>query len=257
MLSENEKDFTTCLLEFLSQQKNEAEAKAKEEEKKAREEKEKERQKLREAYVREWDVGKEGLDEKVKKFREMTQEEYVEQQRSKRIEEFAPPQTSSRSNSQLTFDDSGNSSLPAAAATAKKSWSDVRPRVKTPPPPIISNFDLDEQKGLYFSSSSKKPSTSMKYKNFVKPQEPTPIENELSDDDSSPAVRPEKRKHNADHTEIAPPPTYDYYGPTPKQQKSQKPFTSDIREAFAQGTKSLEAKCQDRQLSKDYDFTFD
>lgn len=255
--TENEKDFTTCLLEFLTQQKNEADAKAKEEEKKIREENEKERQKLREAYVREWDLGKEGVEDKVKKFREMTQEEYVEQQRSKRIDEFAPPQTSSSSKSLNTFDEKGRSVSSESNSSAPKTWSDVRPKAKTPPPPDIGDLSaLNEQKGLYFTSS-KKPTT-VKYKNFVQPQEPVPIENELSDeDDSVQKPKPQKRKSEMEHAEIAPPPTYDYYGPTPKHSRPKKPFESDIREAYAQGAKSLESKGNERQLSKQYDFTFD
>ncbi|XP_028158601.1 coiled-coil domain-containing protein 174 [Ostrinia furnacalis] len=253
--AQNEKDFTTCLLEFLTQQKNEADAKAKEEEKKLREEQEKERQKLRDAYIREWDLGKEGVEGKVKKFREMTQEEYVEQQRSKRIDEFAPPKSSSSSKSVHTFDESGRSSSGLNPSTPK-TWSEVRP-MEAPPPPDIGDISaLDEQKGLYFST--KKPANTIKYKNFVQPQEPTPIENELSDDEGEgEQIRPQKRKSERDHSEIAPPPTYDYYGPTPKHSRPKKPFESDIREAYAQGAKSLEAKGNDRQLSKAYDFTFD
>ncbi|KPJ10802.1 Uncharacterized protein C3orf19-like [Papilio machaon] len=232
----NEKDFTTCLLEFLTQQRNEAENKAKEEEKKIREEQEKDRQKLRETYVREWDIGKEGMDEKVKKFRELTQEEYVEQQRSKRIDEFAPlPQTSTTASQ--VFDDKGN------IVQGNKSWSDVRP--KTPPPPIIGPID-EVPKGLFFTTKK-----DLKYKNFVPAS--TPIINELDDDEDR---RPEKRR-NVESTEIAPPPTYDYYGPIPKQAKGKKPFDSDINEAYTQGARSLETKKIDRKLPQHYDFTFD
>ncbi|KAL4717289.1 hypothetical protein ACJJTC_017176 [Scirpophaga incertulas] len=252
----NQKDFTTCLLEFLTEQKNEADKKAKEEEMKAKEEQEKERQKLREAYVREWDLGKEGVEGKIKKFREMTQEEYVEQQRSKRIKEFAPPRTSTSERSELTFDDSGRSV--GKLKKSLKTWADVRPNVRIPPPPDISDIIVtEEQKGLYFSTSTQSKSQ-MKYKNFVQPQESIPIENELSDhDDDNTVPRREKRKKSSNHVEIEPPPTYDYYGPAPKISKTENPFKSDIREAYAQGAKSLENKPNDRQLSKQYDFTFD
>lgn len=233
--TENEKDFTTCLLEFLTQQRNEAEDKAKEEEKKIREEQEKERQKLREAYVREWDIGKEGIDGKVKKFRELTQEEYVEQQRNKRIDEFAPlPQTSKTADQ--VFDDKGN----IIKENSTKTWSDVRP--KTPPPPVIGPIE-EIPKGLFFTTKK-----DVKYKNFVPA---TPIVNELDDE------RPEKRKNDGISTEIAPPPTFDYYGPVPKQAKGKKPFDSDINEAYTQGAKSLESKKSDRKLPQHYDFTFD
>ncbi|RVE50439.1 hypothetical protein evm_004976 [Chilo suppressalis] len=254
---DNQKDFTACLLEFLTEQKNEADEKAKEEERKAKEEQEKERQKLREAHIREWDLGKEGVEGKVKKFREMTQEEYVEQQRSKRIDEFAPPKALSSSRTDYTFDDKGRMIEPGSDTPVKKTWADVRPKTKTPPPPEIGDISFpDIQKGLYFSTSNKPSLTN--YKNFVQTQEPTPIENELSDDeDISEQRKTEKRKFVSNHAEIEPPPTYDYYGPTPKCSRPQKPFNSDIREAYAQGAKSLENKGSDRQLSKQYDFTFD
>ncbi|XP_075984787.1 coiled-coil domain-containing protein 174 [Anticarsia gemmatalis] len=267
---ENQKDFTTCLMEFLTQQKNEADAKATEEERKLKEEKEKERQKLREAYVREWDIGKEGIEGKQNKFREMSQEEYVEVQRSKRINEFAPPQTSTSTNAHA-FDDRGRmvnsdgtharthsrsnarTSPPTDTGdrnnTAPKTWADVRPRMKTPPPPDIGDLTDISQKGLYFSSNKKKENV-VKYKNFVKAQEPTPIVNEVDDVD-------EEIRNTESNNEIAPPPTYDYYGPVAKKTKFQKPFQSDIREAYAQGAKSLETKSSERKLPQHYDFTFD
>ncbi|KAI5645785.1 hypothetical protein NE865_02055 [Phthorimaea operculella] len=253
---ENQKDFNACLLEFLNKQKAEAEARAKEEEKKIKEQIEKERQKLREAYVRDWDRGKEGVEERVKKFQEMTQEEYVEQQRAKRIGEFAPIQSTSGHTSKYVFDDKGQKVSEEGAAT--KTWSDVRPKVKTPPPPDISDFIAaqEEQKGLYFSS--KKPQ-SMKYRNFVKVQEPVPIQNELSDDEESDGGerKPAKRKYNANHVEVPPPPTFEYYGPVNKKTKPKNPFESDLREAFAQGAKSLETKPSNRKLLKEYDFSLE
>lgn len=258
---DNQKDFTTCLLEFLTQQKNEADAKAKAEENKLKEEQEKERQKLREAYIREWDVGKEGVEGKVKKFREMTQEEYVEQQRDKRIKEFAPqtPKASTSGNANV-FDDKGKIvGSNAAIATATKTWADVRPPPKTPPPPEIGELnETQQQKGLYFTSS-KKNDIAVKYRNFVKAQEPTPIVNELEETDPTLTSNKvaEKRKHESTSVEIPPPPTFEYYGPTIKQTKFDKPFESDIREAYVQGAKSLEPKSSNRQLPKHYDFTFD
>ncbi|CAH2095283.1 unnamed protein product [Euphydryas editha] len=257
---EKKKDFTTCLLEFLNKQKSEADKKAKEEEDKKKEEREKERQKYRETYIREWDVGKEGVGDKVKKFREMTQEEYVEQQRAKRNDEFAPPQTTSHDRSKYSFDIRGNKLATDTNKNDKnKSWSDVRP-VIAPPPPIIG--DVSEvsktQKGLYFSTKNTKPV--VKYKNFVRAEEPSPINNELSEEEEDSVVeknKPEKRKQNSNYVEIEPPPTYDYYGPNTKYSRIEKPFTSDLREAMAQGSKRLEPKESNIQLPKHYDFTFE
>ncbi|CAK1545687.1 unnamed protein product [Leptosia nina] len=256
---EKKNEFTKCLLEFLNEKKNEADTKAKEEEKRLKEEREKERQKEREAYIREWDVGKEGVEGKVKKFRELTQEEYVEQQRSKRINEFAPLEALDSRKSNLTFDQRGHKIVAETSfeKTVNKTWDDVRKSIAnqgrevTPPPPTIG--EINEQKGLFFTS--KKHDKSIKYKNFVKADEPTPIQNELSDEDED-IRRPSKRK-NENNAEIPPPPTYEYYGPVPKTSKSKTPFNSDIREAFAQGTKSLESKSNGIHLSSHYDFTFD
>ncbi|KAJ0172260.1 hypothetical protein K1T71_012233 [Dendrolimus kikuchii] len=248
---EKREEFTQRLLQFLNEQKNEVDAKAREEEKRIKEEHEKERQKLREAYIREWDLGKEGIDDKVKKFKEMTQEEYVEQQRDKRIDEFAPPQATGSQNDQY-FDERGKL---VSFEIKNKTWDDVRPKTKTPPPPEIGDLTaMNEQKGLYFSTSNKQ---NIKYKNFVKSQEPTPILNELDDDFEDHRSNIDKRKHDSSNIEIEPPPTYEYYGPVPKQIRSEKPFYSDLREAYSQGAKSLESKSSNRQLSNKYDFMFD
>lgn len=249
---EKTEDFTQRLLQFLNEQKNEVDAKAKEEERKIKEEREKERQKLRESYIREWDLGKEGVNSNIKRFREMSQEEYVEQQRDKRIKEFAPP-TASCSKNDHNFDENGK--LITQEQTCK-TWDDVRPKTKTPPPPEIGDLtEAKELKGLYFSTSKKH---NLKYKNFVKIQEPVPIENEIEDEvDRDDIKKIEKRRHDHSSVEIEPPPTYDYYGPVPKNIRSEKPFHSDLREAYSQGAKSLEPKSSTRQLSKFYDFVFD
>ncbi|XP_034836101.1 coiled-coil domain-containing protein 174 [Maniola hyperantus] len=253
---EKKKEFTACLLQFLTQQRDEADKKAKEEEKKTREEQEKERQKLRAAYVREWDLGKEGVEDKVKKFKEMTQEEYVEQQRAKRIDEFAPIQSTNSDDSMYVFDTQGRRIKPDIDINKDKTWSDVR-RMKTPPPPVIGDLTDIAQKGLYFST--KKTEAMVKYKNFVKFQEPVPINNELSDEEETVNTRskPDKRKDGSEYVEIEPPSTFDYYGPVPKHRKADKPFSSDLREAMAQGNKSLERKESNRRLPQHYDFTFD
>lgn len=183
----------------------------------------------------------------------MTQEEYVEQQRAKRIDEFAPPKISERDKSKFNFDSRGNK-IELNKEIENKTWSDVR-RPITPPPPTIGDLSDDTQKGLYFTT--KKAEKVVKYKNFVKSQEATPIANELSDEEESIRCMPEKRKFNVEHAEIAPPPTYDYYGPTPKHTRVEKPFSSNMREAMAQGNKSLETKESNRKLPQHYDFTFD
>ncbi|XP_050679418.1 trichohyalin isoform X2 [Leptidea sinapis] len=250
--AEDRKDaFLESQLEFLHEKRNEADAKAKEEERKRKEELEKERQKVRDSYIREWDLGKEGVEGDIKNFKEMTQEEYVEQQRSKRIEEFAPPtmNDSLAKRSEYLFDAHGSK----IHSEKPKTWSEVRH--VTPPAPIISDQNDDGAKGLFFSS--KKCEQTVTYKNFINTEDTTPIENELSEDEDIHCDGLKNRKRNATHTEIAPPPTIEYYGPNPKHRKAEIPFESDIRESYAKGTKSLESKSSGIHLPKHYDFTFD
>lgn len=185
----------------------------------------------------------------------MTQEEYVEQQRAKRIDEFAPPKSSTITKSDYSFDGHGKTiQADTTKPASTKTWADVRPKPKTPPPPDISDV---VQKGLYFTTA-KKPEGSLKYKNFIKTQDPTPIVNELEEKDCDyNEGNPMKRHSDSSYANIAPPPTYAYYGPVPKQSRPNKPFESDLREAYAQGAKSLETKANNIKLPSHYDFTFD
>ncbi|GBP15213.1 Coiled-coil domain-containing protein 174 [Eumeta japonica] len=254
--NEKQKDYTACLLEFLTQQKNEADSKAKELERKEREEKEKERQKQREAFVREWDIGKEKLLEDEKKFRLMTQEEYVEQERSRRIEEFAPLKSTRNKDrkSDRNFDSKGNAlESNKDESSTTKTWADVRPEADSK-----TQYNIEEDnpnKGLYFSSNTKLIRDNV-YKNFVRPQDPVLIVNELDVGNMDMSDKAVKRKAETSSAEIPPPPTFDYYGPVSKQSRSHMPFHSNLQEAFEQGVQALETKEGKHKLSNQYDFTF-
>ncbi|VEN42769.1 unnamed protein product [Callosobruchus maculatus] len=75
-------------------EENEEEKKKREEEEKEREAAEKILEELRKKHVRPWDIGKEG----VKVFEEMSQDEWIENKRDERVEEFAPPEMYKREN---------------------------------------------------------------------------------------------------------------------------------------------------------------
>lgn len=158
----------------MTQQKNEADAKAKEDEKKRREVIEEERQKIRDSHVREWDVNKYSA-KRIKRFRVMSQKEYVDEQRSMRIKEFAPKATVTSAPSGFSFDTQG------------------RKTEATESPSTYS--DYVETKGLYFSTAKPKPALKNLYTNFVKAQEPTPIIN---------AIVPNKEEVNDENSEQGP-----------------------------------------------------
>lgn len=96
------------------------------------------------------------------------------------------------------------------------------------------------------------------YRNFVRAQDPTPIINEIDDNRESHDENLE-RHSETNHAEIAPPPTYDYYGPAAKRgrQREENPFQSDLREAYEQGVKSLHKGPSSHKLSQLYDFSLE
>lgn len=155
-------------------------------------------------------------------------------------------------DSKRYFDDHGQ--LIGAESSTNKTWADVRPETDEN---FAINIESEEEKQGLFFSSSKRVEKCVKYKNFVKANEPTPIINEVICEENVDIskITQEKRKLN-EHAAIPPPPTMDYYGPASKQSKSDVPFKSDLHEAYAQGVKLLQPKHQKMKISKDYDFMF-
>lgn len=215
------------------------------EEKKLEEEKEKEKLKMerekekkRSQHIRPWDKGKEG----VKEHREYTQHEWVDKKRKERPAEFAPP-TSFRRESK-----------------SKSDYKDDAP-------------EHYENKSLYFSTKKiddgrDKPKESINpYKRRnASPEVRTPIVNELSDDDDDHRRGSERISSNNSGSdsddfgtsrgrgvEVAPPPTFEYYGPGSSKKKRKGQKKGNIEDSISAGLKFLREQAEQKQKSSKRD----
>lgn len=181
---------------------------------------EKKKDEKRRRHVRPWDKGKEG----VKQHREYTQEEWVEKKRRERPEEFAPPTAFQKRSKTKTDRDSS---------------------------------EVYENKSLYFST--KKSADSNRninpYKRNIVPETRTPIVNELSDDDS--VYDKEMRTSDPDSdderrgkgVEVAPPPTFDYYGPSSSKRHRVDRKKENIEDSITAGLNYLREQTEQKQKS--------
>lgn len=183
---------------------------------------EKEKEKKRRQHVRPWDKGKEG----VREHREYTQDEWVEKKRKERPTEFAPPTAFHRSSRDKSERDNSDT--------------------------------IYENKSLYFST--KKPSDKRnKSKESINPYKRrnaspeirTPIVNELSDDDASPRHREsssdDDSRTRGKGVEIAPPPTFDYYGPSGSKKHKVQHKKENIEDSISAGLEFLRQQAEQRQ----------
>ncbi|XP_059619935.1 coiled-coil domain-containing protein 174 [Phlebotomus argentipes] len=179
-----------------------------EEAKQRKEELEKRRDEERQQHVRPWDKEKLPEDEPkewvYKSEREpMSQEQWVELKRQERPQEFAP-------------------------------IVEELPKYQNVPETNYQAEEYEEEsKQLYFTSK-KKPQQQFKKRNYVPepPPESVPIRNELSDDSDD-----ESRGKRA---EIAPPATFDYYGPSSSKQQKRQPMSGmDLERSIEAGLKFL------------------
>lgn len=190
------------------------------EKEKEKQEEEMKKERKRRQHVRPWDKGKEG----VKEHREYTQEEWVEKKRRERPSEFAPP-----------------------TAFQKRSFDKGGPE----------NY---EDKSLYFSTkkSENKREHSKRsinpYKRNASPERRTPIVNELSDDDDCSSDYQQEKIGDDDvdsnrgrGVEIAPPPTFDYYGPGSSKKQKTKPKKDDIEASIAAGLNYLREQTEQKK----------
>ncbi|XP_066247138.1 coiled-coil domain-containing protein 174 [Euwallacea similis] len=231
-----------------------------EEQKKKQEKKDKKQleheEKLNEArkrHVRPWDIGKEG----VSKFYEMTQHEWNEKKRKERRKEFAPPSTYSKR------DFSGMRTLESHNEESDKSLRFTTKNLKR----SINPYKYDEDSPR---KSSHRPSKSNSYE----PEEPTSdqegvisdamaptsIMNEVEDtefEDSLLAdyhrvmeekVREVNEESRGKRTEIPPPPTFEYFGPSGVPPPTRNAGPINISESIEAGLKFL--RSQEEQKRK-------
>ncbi|XP_077285926.1 uncharacterized protein LOC143911074 [Arctopsyche grandis] len=243
---------TSMLLDFVEEQKKASS----ENSRKEREAREIEAQKEREKFVREWDLGKE--DSEKQRHKVMTQEEWVDKKRKERPKEFAPQSESRYSNKKSTsfddrgfyFDTQGDSSLRAPT------WEDVRPTNSMDNPG--TSLAAASNQSLYFTTKKRKDDIKNKYfdpsVNTGVTFDPVPIRNEAAEDDGVKIDTkcPSERKG----AEVAPPPTYEYYGPADRKRKKEEKKI-DVEESFEVGLHLLEEKALKKGQRKGRDFADD
>lgn len=242
---------TSMLLDFVEEQKKASSETARKE----REAREVEAQKEREKFVREWDLGKE--DSENQRHKVMTQEEWVDKKRKERPKEFAPLQSESRyGNKKSTsfddrgfyFDTQGDPSLKAPT------WEDVRPTNSMDS--SSTSLGTASSQSLYFTTKKRKDDIKNKYYdpsvNTGVTFAPVPIRNEAGDVKSVKVCTSERKG-----AEVAPPPTYEYYGPADKKRRKEDEKKIDVEESFEVGLHLLEEKALKKNQKKGRDFIDD
>lgn len=191
-----------------AEEENEETIKKRQEEEEAKrkmEEEEKMKESERQQYVRPWDKDKIPEDApkewEYKAEREpMSQEQWVELKRQERPQEFAPIAVEG-------------------------------PSYRTAPsqPDYQSDEYVEESKQLFFTS--KKKPQQFKKRNYIDEPPSVPIRNELSDDSDE-----DSKQKGA---EIAPPATYEYYGPSSSKQSRPGMSQLDLERSIEAGLKFL------------------
>lgn len=219
-----------------SEQKPEADQKQKKKDEKKlkkKEKLEKEREEKRQHHVRPWDHGKDGIDNvpsrssafdddddddnvaewkyEAEKPEPMSQEQWNELQRAQRNPDFAPPSTESFNR-----------------FTTIKSKHFASP----PPPPSTESFNR-------FTTIKPKP-IKRRNETAVNNMFNEPIRNELDGNDFPLDENDAANKRR--RAEIAPPPTFDYYGPTSGSRPKVKSKNADLSDSIEAGLRFLREK---------------
>lgn len=206
---------------------------------------EKEKELMRQRHIRPWDYGKEGVKEHV----EYTQEDWVHLKRKERNEEFAPPSLYSNDKNSLYF-------------TSKKDKTKVGKTDlgidTSKPPPTINNP----------SKRKTNPYKTEEHTEYRQPKqfEPIPIRDECVDfddeqdelikdyfaqkEESVDSDEGERRKRGV---EIAPPPTFEYYGPSDtKKSKNISNKKVPIEESISAGLQYLRQQAEKKKNSSNH-----
>lgn len=215
--------------------------KREEKELKKKEKLEKEREEKRQHHLRPWDQGKDEAhrssfdDEdkweyKPEKPEPMSQQQWNDMKRGERNPDFAPP-TSTESFNRFT---------------TKKPNPDRNPNFAPPPTESFNRFTTRPEINLDIelppSTESFHRFTTIKPKPIKRRNENmfnAPIQNELDGNDF-PVEQDESNKRR--RAEVAPPPTFDYYGPTPTSKPKPKGVNPDLTESIEAGLRFLREK---------------
>lgn len=189
---------------------------------------ERQREQERKQYVRPWDKGKDSSNKDTNFDEEWTykpekeaytQEQWNEIKRNERNNEFAPIKyDTNRFNTNSTLFDNTRNSL-ESHANKKKTFTWKSPTF---------NYESDEK----FNSEKHKTKTFKR----------RPLPHYESDEEE---LNTEKRKR----TEVPPPPTFDYYGPTQTTHRKTRNPVPDLETSIAAGLKFLREQSDKGTLS--------
>ncbi|KAI4460358.1 hypothetical protein MML48_6g00005168 [Holotrichia oblita] len=205
---------------------------------------EKERELMREKHIRPWDYGKEGVKEHI----EYTQEDWVHKQRRERKEEFAPPSSYVEDKNSLYFTSKKESKTKDKECKKDSFYIDTSrppPKINNPSKRKVNPYKTEEQEDSH------------KTKKF----EPKPIVDECIDFDDEQnelmkdylvfkeRFETEERGRGA---EIAPPPTFEYYGPSGSKRIKPHVKKVAIEDSISAGLQFLRQQAEKKKNSTNH-----
>lgn len=205
---------------------------------------EKEREVMRQKHIRPWDYGKEGVKEHV----EYTQEDWVHKQRKERKEEFAPPSSYIEDKNSLYF-----TSKKVSKTKEKEHKRDGFYIDTSRPPPKINNPSKRKTNPYKTEEHQDLPKT----KKF----DPKPIDDECIDfDDEQNELMKDylvyKEKSEAEErgrgVEVAPPPTFEYYGPSGSKRSKPQVKKVLIEDSISAGLQFLRQQAEKKKTSTNH-----
>lgn len=182
--------------------------------------KDREKEAARKNHIRPWDIGKKG----VKEHYEYTQEEWVDKKRKERPKDFAPP-SSYRNGFRR----------------------DTR---------VIN--DIETEKKLYFSTKKDRSDSKTEKEKITKYSSslssPIPIVNECDgDSEGGTKLTNNEDSRRGKGVEFAPPPTYDYYGPSSTKKAKPSCSKGNLVESISAGLQFLRQQAEKKGNSNKHD----